>query len=69
MARARSFSIDGATGKAKIDVITDPLPAETIQGVIEGVSFGLSIVSKIINDHSGSIYFKNQKNGATVEIN
>ena len=31
----------------EIDVITGPLPTETIQGVIEGVSFGLSIVSEI----------------------
>ena len=30
-----------------INVIAGPLPAETIQGVIEGVSFGLSIVSEI----------------------
>ncbi len=34
-----------------------------------GSGLGLSIVSKIINDHNGSIYFKNQKNGAIVEIN
>jgi len=31
----------------EIVVITGPLPTETIQGVIEGVSFGLSIVSEI----------------------
>ena len=31
----------------EINVITGPLPTETIQGVIEGVSFGLSIVSEI----------------------
>ena len=31
----------------EIVVITGPLPSETIQGVIEGVSFGLSIVSEI----------------------
>ena len=31
----------------EIYVITGPLPTETIQGVIEGVSFGLSIVSEI----------------------
>ncbi len=36
---------------------------------INGSGLGLSIVSKIINDHSGTIYFKNQKNGASVEIN
>jgi valyl-tRNA synthetase len=30
-----------------IDVITGDLPTETIQGVVEGVSFGLSIVSEI----------------------
>ncbi len=34
-----------------------------------GSGLGLSIVSKIINDHNGSIYFKNQKNGAIVQIN
>tara|TARA_B100001057_G_scaffold41900_1_gene37526 strand:+ start:1140 stop:3791 length:2652 start_codon:yes stop_codon:yes gene_type:complete len=31
----------------EIDVITGDLPTETIQGVVEGVSFGLSIVSEI----------------------
>ena len=35
----------------------------------KGSGLGLSIVSKIINDHNGSIYFKNQKNGAIVQIN
>ena len=30
-----------------IDVITCDLPTETIQGVVEGVSFGLSVVSEI----------------------
>ena len=29
---------------------------------------GLSIVSKIINDHNGTINFSNIKNGAKVEI-
>ena len=35
----------------------------------EGSGLGLSIVSKIINDHNGSLKFLDEKNGATIQIN
>ena len=58
--------IDDGIGFSNIDAKELIKPYFTTKQ--KGTGLGLSIVNKIINDHNGSIEFKNSHNGAKVKI-
>ena len=58
--------IDDGVGFSNIDAKELIKPYFTTKQ--KGTGLGLSIVNKIINDHNGSIEFKNSHNGAKVKI-
>ena len=58
--------IDDGIGFSNIDAKELIKPYFTTKQ--KGTGLGLSIVNKIINDHNGSIEFKNSHNGANVKI-